>query len=168
MEKLNYTIFRTDMGWMGILSTARGLLRTTLPQASAREVQSILGNRLKNAYLSPHLFEGMEKRMNLYFSGHNISFPDKLDLSGATVFQHLVWDTARLIPYGESRSYSWVAQQINQPKAVRAVGQALGRNPLPIIIPCHRVLAIDGRLGGFSGGLEMKRKLLQLESQEKL
>jgi len=78
-----------------------------------------------------------------------------------------VWQATRLIPYGETRSYLWVAVQIGKPGAARAVGQALGRNPLPVIVPCHRVIAADGGLGGFTGGLEMKRRLLELETTAK-
>jgi len=92
------------------------------------------------------------------------TFPDRLDLSGATPFQRMVWEATRLIPYGETRSYAWVAGQVNKPGAARAVGQALGRNPLPIIIPCHRVIRGDGSLGGFSNGLEVKERLLHLEN----
>jgi len=100
----------------------------------------------------------------IYFSGHRVTFPDELDLSGATAFQREVWEVTRLILYGETRSYAWVAEQIRKPQAVRAVGQALGRNPLPTIIPCHRVITSDGKLGGFSDGVEMKRHLLGLEA----
>lgn len=167
MEKLSYTVFQTNMGWIGILSTTTGLLRSTLPQPSSQKALSVLGQQLEKAHNSPRLFEEMEKRMQLYFNSYKVSFPDSLDLSGTTAFQRLVWKATRLIPYGQTRSYSWVAQQINNPKAVRAVGHALGKNPLPIIIPCHRVLAIDGKLGGFSGGLDTKRKLLQIESEGK-
>jgi len=110
------------------------------------------------------LFEDLVARLRTYFSGHKVSFPDQLDLSGATPFQRQVWEKTRLIPFGETRSYSWVAEQIKQPGAVRAVGQALGRNPLPIIIPCHRVITADGKPGGYTGGLEMKRFLLRLEA----
>ncbi|GAI87660.1 unnamed protein product, partial [marine sediment metagenome] len=74
------------------------------------------------------------------------------------------WEETRLIPYGETRSYAWVAKQVGKPKAARAVGQAMGSNPLPIIIPCHRVITSNGKLGGFGGGLEMKRQLLSLEA----
>jgi len=75
-----------------------------------------------------------------------------------------VWQLTRLIPYGETRSYTWVAEQLGKAGAVRAVGQALARNPLPIIVPCHRVVAKDGKLGGYSGGVEKKDYLLRLES----
>ena len=79
------------------------------------------------------------------------------------LFRRLVWEATRLIPYGETRSYGWVAKQIGKPHAARAVGQALGKNPFLIIVPCHRVIAGDGTLGGFGGGLEMKQTLLEME-----
>jgi methylated-DNA-[protein]-cysteine S-methyltransferase len=99
-----------------------------------------------------------------YFSGRRQDFSDALDLTAATPFQRRVWLAARLIPYGETRSYCQLAASIGQPGTARAVGQALARNPLAIIVPCHRVLKADGRLGGFGGGAEMKRFLLSLEA----
>ncbi len=163
-QQLNYIIFNTNVGWLGILGSAKGLLSATLPQRSAQEAYQLLDDRANNATLSPHLFDDLIERLRIYFAGHKITFSDKLDLSGATPFQRQVWEITRLIPYGETRSYTWVAEQIKQPGAVRAVGQALSRNPLPIIIPCHRVLTINGKLGGYSGEVEMKRYLLWLEA----
>lgn len=105
------------------------------------------------------------EQLTAYFIGCPVYFPDELDLSRATPFQRRVWQAARLIPYGQTRSYAWVAGQAGAPLAARAVGQALGMNPLPVIIPCHRVLASDGAMGGFTGGLEMKQRLLALERE---
>ena len=102
--------------------------------------------------------------MRDYFRGGRQTFPDDLDLSEGTPFQQAVWRTARSIPYGETRSYGWIAAAIDRPRAARAVGQAMGSNPLAIIIPCHRVVAGDGGLGGFGGGLDIKRRLLLMES----
>jgi len=164
-QQLNYIIFNTDMGWMGILASAKGLLNIILPQHSAQVVSQLLvGDSVSYTTWSPHLFKDQMERLKAYFYGHRTTFPDKLDLSRATRFQHKVWEITRLIPYGETRSYAWVAEQIKKPKAARAVGQALGKNPLPIIVPCHRVIASGGKLGGFSSGLEMKRYLLSLEA----
>jgi methylated-DNA-[protein]-cysteine S-methyltransferase len=162
--RLKYITFNTDMGWVGILGSARGLLGTTLPQGSAQAVCQLLGDGIIYATWTPHLFDDLVERLRLYFGGYKATFPDELDLSGATAFQRKVWEITRLIPYGETRSYAWVAEQIKKPMAVRAVGQALGRNPLPVIVPCHRVVASDGRLGGYSGGLEWKSHLLNLEA----
>ncbi len=147
-----------------MLASAKGLLGTTLPQSSVHEVRQLLGNSVNCAIWSPHLFKDLMERLRIYFSGHRTTFPAKLDLSRATHFQREVWEITRLIPYGETRSYAWVAAQTKRPKAMRAVGQALSKNPLPIIVPCHRVVASDGKLGGFSGGVEMKRSLLSLET----
>lgn len=162
--ELKYITFNTDMGWIGILGSAKGLLGTTLPQRSTQEVRQLLGDRVNYAIWSPRLFEDLMERFRIYFGGHKATFPDELDLSRATAFQREVWGITGLIPYGETRSYTWVAEQIKKPGAVRAVGQALGRNPLPIIVPCHRVVNSDGKLGGYNGGVEMKRYLLFLEA----
>lgn len=86
-----------------------------------------------------------------------------LDVSDYTTFQRQVWHVLASIPFGEVRSYQWIADQMGQPDAVRAVGQAVGANPFPILIPCHRVVSSDGSLGGFSCGLEWKRKLFKIE-----
>lgn len=163
-RQLNYIIFNTDMGWVGIAGSAAGLVRIILPRPSAQEIRIQLKDVTSHGIRSPRLFQDLMNRFILYFSGRVIDFPDRLDLSGGTPFQRQVWETAKLIPYGETRSYGWIARQMDKPKAMRAVGQALGKNPLPIIVPCHRVLASDGKLGGFSSGLDMKRRLLGLES----
>ncbi len=163
-RELKYVTFNTDMGWIGILSSAQGLLCTTLPQHSVQEVRRLLGDSEKYAPGSPHLFDDLIQRFKTYFSGGKVTFPDRLDLSGATAFQRRVWEMTRLIPYGNIRSYTWVAEQIGKPRAARAVGQVLASNPLPIIVPCHRVLTSSGKFGGYSGGVEMKRHLLHLES----
>ena len=165
--ELRYTTFNTKMGWLGILDSEKGLLAITLPQPSREQALKQLGDDIDHAAPSPAEFNDLTTRLELYFEGHEVDFGDRLDLSGATLFQGKVWHQTRLIPYGETRSYAWVAEQLGQPKAVRAVGQALAGNPLPIIIPCHRILSGDGRLGGYSGGLEMKLKLLKLEASTK-
>lgn len=162
--ELKYTVFTTDAGWVGILGGAGGLLTITFPRRSEPEAYRLLGDTIKQATISPRLFADLMERLKAYFRGQQVTFPDKIDLSGATPFQREVWQKTRLIAYGETRSYAWVANQVGKPKAARAVGQALGSNPLPIIVPCHRVVASDGNLGGFSGGIEMKRSLLRLEA----
>ncbi len=161
---LSYFIIDTDMGWVGMLSGLEGLLATTLPQGSADNANYQLGSRAKQAVLSEEAFSRLAERLKSYFSGDRVDFSDELDFSMVTDFQTGVYQTSRLIPYGETRSYGWVAEQMNKPGAARAVGQALGRNPLAVIVPCHRVVAGDGGLGGFTGGLETKRRLLNMES----
>ena len=87
----------------------------------------------------------------------------KLDLSSLTPFQKKVLEVVKTIPYGETRSYKWVAERIGKPKAARAVGQALKRNPYPVIISCHRVIRSDGELGGYLKGIQKKKRLLKKE-----
>ena len=162
-DAMYYTVFNTAAGWVGILGSEKGLRRATLPKHSEQAVHEVLRDSLANAVEAPQCFADLIERFLTYFTGHRVEFPDKIDFTGATRFQQSVWQATRLIPYGEIRSYTWVAAKAGNPKAARATGQALGRNPLPVIVPCHRVLAANGGPGGFSGGLKMKRWLLGLE-----
>ena len=104
-----------------------------------------------------------EKQLEEYFAGKRKAFDVPLDLWG-TPFQQEVWKALLRIPYGETRSYRDIAQSVGSPKAVRAVGGANGKNPVPVIVPCHRVIRSDGNLGGYGGGLDIKRELLDLEN----
>jgi methylated-DNA-[protein]-cysteine S-methyltransferase len=165
-HKLFYVIADTAAGWLGILGSEAGLLRMTLPRPRPDDILWRLGVGPEQGEESSRRFQSLVARLRAYFNGDRVGFPDRIDVSGATPFQREVWAAARLIPYGETRSYGWVAEKIGRPKAMRAVGQALGRNCLPLIVPCHRVLAGDGGLGGFSGGLAMKRFLLRLEGSD--
>ena len=162
--KLEYITFQTSMGWVGILASEKGLLAATLPRPSAEAARRELGDDAQQAVWSPNRLAELAERLKAYFSGEKVEFPDELDFSMSTLFQCDVWRQTRLIPYGETRSYQWVAEQIKKPGAARAVGQALGKNPFLVIVPCHRVVASDGGLGGFGGGLEMKRQLLMMEA----
>jgi methylated-DNA-[protein]-cysteine S-methyltransferase len=162
---LKYTVAEVGVGWVGALASDAGLLKITLPQDSAEEAERLLGDRLKGAVRSDRFFADLAGRLRSYFSGQQrVAFDDRLDLAAATAFQGEVWRLARLIPYGQTRSYGWLAQRLGKAGAGRAVGQALARNPLPVIVPCHRVVAQDGKLGGYSGGLARKKFLLKLES----
>ena len=102
-------------------------------------------------------------QLKAYLAGKPVRFKYRLNLSSGTPFQQKVWRAMLAIPRGETRSYAWIAKKIGKPKAVRAVGAACGANPVPIIVPCHRVVASDGSLGGFGGGLPLKKQLLRLE-----
>ena len=108
------------------------------------------------------LFEMARRQLEEYFAGYRQNFDLPLD-PGGTDFQRRVWRTLLDIPYGKSISYKELAQRVDRPKGFQAVGQANGKNPLPILIPCHRVIAADGSLGGYSAGLDRKGFLLDLE-----
>ena len=161
---LFYHIFQTSAGWIGALASTNGLRGVTLPQETEAQARRALGNDLEKATRAPERFHDLAEQFKAYFTGQKVDFPDKLDIQSATPFQRKVWKTTREIPYGQTRSYRWVAVQIGRSKAARAVGQAMRRNPLPFIVPCHRVRARDGGLGGYSGGMEVKRFLLHLEN----
>lgn len=99
-----------------------------------------------------------------YLDGRPVTFEDvRLDYSGASAFRRKVWETVRRIPYGQIRTYGWIAKRMGKPRAARAVGTAMARNPFPIIVPCHRVVGADFRLGRFSAGIEWKRHLHAIE-----
>lgn len=106
--------------------------------------------------------EEVIKEIKEYFDGERKRFNLSCCLSG-TDFENRVWRALEDIPYGETRTYKWIAEKAGSPKGERAAGQALSRNPLPIILPCHRVIQSDGKLGGYSSGIEIKRRLLELE-----
>ncbi len=108
-------------------------------------------------------FKAARDQLASYFHGELRQFDLPLAPAG-TPFQQKVWAALRTIPYGELVSYKWIAEQVGSPKAVRAVGGANGRNPLPVVIPCHRVIGCNGTLTGFGGGLDVKQRLIVLEN----
>lgn len=105
----------------------------------------------------------MRTELQEFFKRGKENFIQKIDIEKGTEFEKKVWLALREIPFGETRSYKWLAERVGTPKGSRAVGQALSKNPLPIILPCHRVIESDGSLGGYSGGVDIKRRLLDIE-----
>ena len=165
-ESLRYAVFETCLGWMGVIDSPAGLKTVILPLKSKKallEQVAIMG--CKSEQRSSDYLIDLAERLRRYLNGEIDDFPDKLDLAGTTDFQQSVWRVVRQIPRGETKSYGWVADQVGLPKAARAVGQALARNPVPIVIPCHRVISGNGKLGGFAGGLKVKKFLLDLEQR---
>ncbi|TCP57914.1 methylated-DNA-[protein]-cysteine S-methyltransferase [Tumebacillus sp. BK434] len=150
-----------------LAATEQGLCRITWPQESFDALQAWVGKKLPGAALcedaaqmAPYLAQ-----LGEYFAGGRTAFTLPLDLRG-TPFQTSVWRALTEIPFGETRSYSELAAAIGSPQAVRAVGTANGANPIPIIVPCHRVLGKNSALTGFRGGLQIKETLLKLEGVE--
>ncbi|MDE0186248.1 MAG: methylated-DNA--[protein]-cysteine S-methyltransferase [Candidatus Poribacteria bacterium] len=162
MTKFNYTCFKSPFGWVVVAGSNRGIARIMFGASSEAEAERQLLNEMQ-AVASP---SGLSEAVNLltrYFNGMHVHFNLELDLSAGTNFQIDAWRKARQIPYGTVQSYGWIAREIGKPNAARAVGQAMGANPLSIIVPCHRVVRSDGELGGFARGLTCKRQLLELE-----
>ncbi|MBI4790946.1 MAG: methylated-DNA--[protein]-cysteine S-methyltransferase [Chloroflexi bacterium] len=160
------TSFRTRMGWIAILANTHALIGMTLPRASRR---AALDELRAEFHCDPPLDENAitrrtRQKLDRYFDGQPTRFDDlTCDDSRATDFQRRVWQLTRAIPYGATRTYQDIARAAGRPNAARAIGQCMAKNPLPIIIPCHRVVGSAGDLRGFGGGLPMKRALLKME-----
>lgn len=135
--------------------------------ATDRGVSLIRAERLTppSSAKARRLAEQARKELAEYLAGKRTFFSVPVDLSALTPFRRKVLETTRAIPFGEVRSYTWVAQRIGHPRAARAVGTALGQNPVPLIVPCHRVRRSDGSLGGYLFGLGVKDRLLALERE---
>ena len=155
-------VVRTELGWIGLGISERGLRLTTLPMPTAGQAEEEV--RLQGASESarPDEVGGWPEKLRRYARGEATALDGALDLAQGTPFQQAVWRALLEIPCGETRTYKQIAEWIGRPQAARAVGQAVGANPLPLVVPCHRVVASDG-LGGFGGGLAMKKRLLKLE-----
>jgi O-6-methylguanine DNA methyltransferase len=157
---MKFDVVQTDLGWMGIGLSERGLRMTTLPVATREAAADEMRTR---GAVAPAADAGdWPERLCRCARGDEWSPNGDIDLSQGTEFQRRVWRALLDIPRGETRTYKQIAEQIGRPRASRAVGQAVGANPLPIVVPCHRVVARNG-LGGFGGGLPMKKRLLRLE-----
>ena len=147
----------TPAGRVRIELSERGLCSLTLPRGRARRPS-------KGPAVLDALLRRLQRELRDYFEGKAVEFRYPLDLTGTTPFQRAVWRALRRIPYGQTRSYAQVARATGRPQAYRAVGTACGNNPLPLLIPCHRVVASNGKMGGFSSGLRWKKRLLSLEA----
>jgi methylated-DNA-[protein]-cysteine S-methyltransferase len=170
---MKYTIFNTAWGYFGLVANEKGLIRTILPCSSRKTVEKCLLVGLDNSQFDKNLLKPLQKQIIAYFAGKRPLRPLSsvicpLNLAGLAPFTRKVLDACRKIPPGKTASYSQLAGMIGKPRASRAVGSALARNPIPLIIPCHRVIHSDGSLGNFSapGGTNTKKKLIALESNE--
>jgi methylated-DNA-[protein]-cysteine S-methyltransferase len=149
-SEIFYDTFQSPIGDLFLVFMGKGLAeiafegeRPTFPRGKAPEV---FRNQLSN-----------------YFHGRLRDFDQDVVLLRGTDFEKKVWLALKEIPYGETRTYKWLADHVGSPKGSRAVGQALSRNPIPVVLPCHRVIESDGSLGGYSGGIDIKRRLLDME-----
>ncbi len=158
------TVVETPIGALRVAVTRAGVARIALPRSSGPGFAGWLRTTFADAERAPWLplLDKLSLELAAYFAGRLQEFSLPLDLRG-TDFQRAVWREIAAIPYGETRTYGEIAEAAGKPRAVRAAGTATGNNPVPILVPCHRVIAAHGRLGGFSGGLDAKRRLLALE-----
>ena len=151
---MNYQLLDTPIGTLRLVSDGRHL--------TASEFEGRYDDCAQDRQTGDPVLTSCASQLREYFAGERTRFDLPLAPKG-TAFQQAVWTALKKIPYGRLRSYSDIANAIGKPGAVRAVGAANGRNPLPIVVPCHRVIGSDGSLTGFAGGLGIKRRLLQLE-----
>lgn len=174
METLHTTIMQSPVGPLFLAASESGLFalefyarlpgqRTIRP--NPRDLRSENGRRENEGIQfveSPRVMQPYVQELEQYFGGARRRFSFPLDLRG-TDFQLACWRALLEIPYGETRTYAEIARAVGKPQAFRAVGMANNRNPAAIVVPCHRVIASDGTLCGYGGGLDIKRKLLELE-----
>jgi len=157
-----HRIVKTPIGRLKVIADDQGVVAILWKNDSER--------RVRLAPSRPHskhaVLDKAEKQLHEYFNGKRKKFTVPLSLQHGTAFQRKVWTALRDIPFGETRSYSELAKAIGSPKAVRAVGAANGKNPLSIIVPCHRVIGSNGKLTGFAGGIPAKETLLNLENRK--
>jgi methylated-DNA-[protein]-cysteine S-methyltransferase len=160
---IQWDVVESPLGPLYIAASERGLCSVGFGVSQADFLSGL--DPLARTEQNPYVLAPIAEQLRAYFAGARTSFDLPLDLSQLTSFQRSVLQAARRIPSGTVWTYGQVAQVIDKPRASRAVGQALGCNPVPIVIPCHRVVASDGSLGGYSGGggLDSKRLLLHLE-----
>lgn len=154
----------SPLGPLWLVAQAEGLLLIEFPDSRHAATAQPHWQALPRAVDDPLLSE-TARQLDAYFAGklQHFDLPLAPGMASGTAFQQRVWQALQAIPYGATFSYRDIAQAIGQPKAVRAVGAANGRNPLPIVVPCHRVVGADGSLTGFGGGLPAKQMLLRLE-----
>jgi methylated-DNA-[protein]-cysteine S-methyltransferase len=140
-----------------------GLLEISLSDEKIMSI-SLVGHQAPQQPMSSSLHEQIAAQLQEYFQKQRHLFELSLDWNQGTPFQQKVWRALTKIPYGKTQSYADIARAIGQPNALRAVGQAIGQNPWLIVVPCHRVIASSGKIGGFSSGIETKKLLLKTES----
>ena len=151
----NQIVVASPVGKLRLIASDKGLV--------AIDVRNVrIASNLETSASAQKILSATKKQLEQYFAGKRTTFDIPLDLEG-TEFQQQAWRALCRIPYGKTISYGQQAKNIKKPKAFRAVGSANGKNPIPIIVPCHRVVAGDGSLGGYSLGLKMKKQLLALE-----
>jgi methylated-DNA-[protein]-cysteine S-methyltransferase len=157
-------VLHTRLGWVAAAAREGKLVAVSLPTKTEAAAVANLGLEC-DLHARADLLERLSADLHRYFSGERVDLSlHPVDLSGHPTFRVAALLVARRIPYGEVRSYQWVAAEAGNPLAARAAGQAMRCNPLPLVIPCHRVVGSGGLLTGFGGGLAMKRALLILES----
>ena len=166
-KRAKYVIFRTGWGYFGLAGTESALFRTCLPEPKRGKIEAQLLRDLPGARFDRTFFRPLQRQIVAYYEGSRVNFGPEIPVSldGFRPFGVSVLTKCRQLQFGQTISYAGLAAKAGRPAAFRAVGGALARNPMPLIIPCHRVLRADGGLGGFSapGGTAVKKRMLEHE-----
>jgi methylated-DNA-[protein]-cysteine S-methyltransferase len=166
---MRYTIIQTKFGYFGILAQKSTILRMSLPVPDRRSAENQLLEGLKPVEYDAGLLPNLQKQIKSYFAGTYVEFDKKisLHLDGLSQFSQDILKACLKIPYGKTVTYKKLAEMANHPKAARAVGNAMGNNLIPLIIPCHRVIKSNGSTGGFQknrqGGQDLKKRMIEME-----
>lgn len=166
MSAFSYCIIPGPQGWIGLAGTDDGLTRLSM-KPTPEEVLEDLEEDIRHCQPDEAAFPQARQCLDRYFQGDTSALGEiVLDLSSAPPFFAAAWEACRSIPAGETRSYAWLAAEAGRPNAARAAGQAMAKNPLALVIPCHRVIGSNGDLHGYgAGGLGVKARLLQMEQR---
>jgi methylated-DNA-[protein]-cysteine S-methyltransferase len=165
-DSLHFSFLESPVDLIGLAGSSKGLIRLKLGLKDPSPFIEYIETQFPGSWsekASP--FKEIKSQLRLYFKSKIAKFDFKADPRVGTPFQKKVWAGLRKIPFGQTRSYAWLAQHIDNPKACRAVGNANGKNPISILIPCHRVIRETGALGGYTGGISYKQFLLNLEQK---
>lgn len=163
IEKVSYTTMDSPIGELFIAATELGLVRIAFENGNWEAVATQLGRRIGPLKDDPTTLQPIIAELEEYFAGKRKEFTIGVDLRLANGFRRNVLEYLRSIPYGETKSYAEVAQAAGSPRAMRAVGSACANNPIPLVVPCHRIVRSDGTMGGYGGGLSIKESLLDME-----
>ena len=165
---MHYDIFETELGWVAVVATDNGVVRMSLPEASAEQAYDHAQPQIEQAELDPESLADVRAKVQAYCAGEAVDLTTvQIDSRSMSPFFKRAREACRTIPAGETRTYAWLADQAGNARAARGAGQAMAKNPVALLVPCHRVIGSDGALHGFGGGvgLPMKERLLQMESR---
>ena len=162
-NSLRYALFDISRGWIAAVKSGDELLEITLPQQTRESALGKLKQNLTDATIDEASFSTLADKLKRFFNGEEVVFNEPVSLKRFSAFDKAVLEVTAAIPYGQTISYGELAARAGSPLAARAAGQAMKKNPLPVIIPCHRVIRGNGNIGGYNGNLDLKRGLLRNE-----
>lgn len=166
---MHYDLFETEMGWVAVVGNDNGVVRMSLPELIVEQAYDHVRPEIEHADLDPEALADVREKVQAYCAGRRADLTDVvIDMSKMSPFFKRAREACRSIPSGETRTYAWLAEQAGNVRAARGAGQAMAKNPVALLVPCHRVIGSDGELHGFGGGvgIPMKERLLRLESSQ--